>query len=335
MNEDYAKRLSRGARAWNGQAVRFGEVEIVILWQRAALRLDGTIAGSLETRSGSGLSTKLRQLRSTLLSLESDNRAAIAKWLDAAGSMRLRANPLKRKGAFKEADVDVWTDDSLTDEVISLVRRSKRLHEWLLTLQRKDFAEFLRTFHSLAKDQSFESNSITYQQFRENLMRGFPIPTNVDLDTLIDFVFDSSIQAQFQAQVEFNIDREPRFSFEVPNAFRALNLLTFVDLKYLERALAKCQRCQKEFVLVHQNERFCSATCRNYLNTQTRRLKLRSVNQGLRAWNSLTDQKRERAGDYHQWISDWAKNDLTENTGKQVDIDASWVKTVLDNSKEH
>jgi len=261
--------------------------------------------------------------------LNTDDRFGIAAWLSEVGCFRLLPEVELELGGkrevYRRAEVTNWCAEDLTEPILALVEGTRCFHRWLLSVGRKQFQDYLRVFFSLTKDQPFESNSIKYEEFRENLAAAISIPI-ADVDRFIDFVFEVAI-GEYSAGFGFEIEREPRLTLRAIDVFHAMNLQTYFELRYLHRSVTECASCGKSFPAIHRNERFCSAGCRSTFNASSRRLKVKSILKGLDAWNALTDQAREHF-DREHWIHNWAQSSLSEQ-GKSQDLKFTWVQSIL------
>jgi len=257
-----------------------------------------------------------RQLRGALISLDVDDAARFAGWLEIAGYVA-RIGPFDPR-APEGADAN-WKPEYISGAIALWLRHRRDVAAWLMGIPQRRFQDAItvaRTFHGrlvLEPDQ------------RKKFIRRLEAPSMLDARTLQAFLVGAGNAPSLNASFQWGPVGRPSATIFADSPMEAVALSIHIDRNFSDRQWISCARCGTGFERERGTERFCGAACRNYAITNARRDKIRLLTQADEAWSALRPKDRQGI-DRWDWIAKRASR-------KGATIEAGWAKKEIGKTK--
>ena len=229
-----------------------------------------------------------RELRNQFLSLNLDDRDAVADWLDRVGY-------IPEYPSSAEAANIAWVAEDVTRDIIDWLRTNREAVEWLMSLEHSAFVEAIDAAWEWVEQRQKEwarQIDSTAGQFEKNptlkppkprqpkepsaaLARRLHLPSRINPDILQRHLMGGAgLQPQRTLQL---VQRRQTHRLRVARTpMMAISLSTHIDRNFSKLRLASCDYCGQTFTQKLSNQRFHTQACHDKWHNE-RKAQLRDL----------------------------------------------------------
>ena len=254
-----------------------------------------------------------RKLRAEFLKLDISDYERTEEWLISAGYY-----PSETLAQNKEA-------------VLKILKQHQDAIAWLMKLEPEAFKKAIRAAHEFYNEQRevwgarIDAGSVLPNLVPpdKTFRRAVRSPSQLDPELLKAYLMGTGRAPLLLANFRWDSNGIPLVVVNVLDPLEAIGLSIHIDRNFSVRQWDTCAKCGIGYERQRGDGRFCSLRCKNYVATNTRRQKIKLLQQAVDAWSEKPDKASAR--DRWAWIAQWVK----QQSEGEFNVEPDWAKKVL------
>jgi len=255
-----------------------------------------------------------REIRTAFIKLDLNNATDVMRWLGAAGYVP-RVGKFDLRAPDFASDETSWSVEYVSAEILLWLRQRQAAAAWLMKIPQKRFREAINAARG--------TRGIVFEAEQNRWKLAIGAPADLDARSLYGFLL-TGIGPTLHAFFFWGARGRPAVTIDCDTPMEAIALSIHIDRNFSARQWATCPRCGNGFERERGTDKYCSDKCRNFVVTNARREKVRSLLAANKAWRELPRKKRKEV-DRWEWISKHAPSG--------AEITAEWAKRELSKVK--